>query len=146
MANGKSSYLIVAALQSAVSVLSETKEFKNIVQDADENKGLKKKTWSSLQNYLKDYIHNKNICRYYFFDSEPVFEAGLMVVDFQLIKSLNVEEKNNISYVAQMASPFVEQMIMHFTAYTARIPSDRVESSTEERYIEILSDGYHFKG
>lgn len=36
-------------------------------------------------------------------------------------------------------------MMMRFTSYTARIPSDRVDDELEKTYIEKLSVGYHQK-
>lgn len=143
--NGKSSFLMVAALQPAVGVLTNSKEYQNIIQGADENKKLKRKGWESLLNFLTGYIHNKNIGRYYFFDSKPIFDAGLLLVDFQLVKALNMEEREKVSIIAQMISPFVEQMMMHFVSYTARIPSDRVSKEQEVNYIEELTNGFQFK-
>lgn len=44
-----------------------------------------------------------------------------------------------------MKSPFTEQMMMRFTSYTARIPSDRVSEAMENKYIKELSAGFHQK-
>ncbi len=143
LSHDKSSFLIVAALVSAADVLSSSKEFKSLTGSASEDKGLTNKQWKSLSDMLKSYIHNKNICRYYFFDPQPVIECGLLLVDFQLIKSIPITDINRLDYIGQMKSPFTEQMMMRFTSYTSRIPSDRVNESLENRYIEELSAGYH---
>lgn len=145
LSHEKSSFLIVAALVPALEVLSRSKEFHNLTNGATEDKALSSGQWKSLSNMLKSYIHNKNICRYYFFDPQPVIDCGLLLVDFQLIQSVPIENIDKFENVGQMKSPFTEQMMMRFTSYTARIPSDRVGDKLEEKYIQELSDGYHQK-
>ena len=145
LSHDKSSFLIVAALVPALGVLSESKEFRNHINNATEDKGLTSKQWKSLSDMLKSYIHNKNICRYYFFDPKPAIDLDLLFVDFQLIQSIPIENIDKLEYIGQMKSPFTEQMMMRFTSYTARIPSDRVSAELEEKYIQELSDGYHQK-
>lgn len=145
LSHDKSSFLIVAALVPALEVLSESKEFLNYVKDATDDKELTKRQWNSLSEMLKSYIHNKNICRYYFFDPQPIIDCGLLLVDFQLIQSVPIENIDKFENVGQMKSPFTEQMMMRFTSYTSRIPSDRVSDELEEKYIKELSIGYHQK-
>lgn len=145
LSHGKSSFLIVAALVSAAGVLSESSEFKSYTGNATEDKGLTRKQWKALSDMLKSYIHNKNICRYYFFDPRPVIECDLLFVDFQLIQSVPIENVRNYECIGQMKSPFTEQMMMRFTSYTARIPSDRVSDDLESIYISELAAGYHQK-
>ena len=141
--HGKCSFLIVLALLPAEETLSNSKEFKSKVESANEIKGLKSKAWNSLCDFLKGYIHNKNICRYYFFDPRSELEdAPLFVVDFQMIKSVPFEEINKLENLAQLSSPFVEQMIIHFASYTARIPSDRVEEEKEMKLLDELTGEY----
>lgn len=145
LSHNKSSFLIVAALVPALDVLSVSKEFHNHTNNATEDKGLTSKQWKSLSDMLKSYIHNKNICRYYFFDPQPVINCDLLFVDFQLIQSIPIKDIDKLGYVGQMKSPFTEQMMMRFTSYTARIPSDRVSDAMENKYIKELSAGFHQK-
>lgn len=145
LSHNKSSFLIVAALVPALDVLSVSKEFHNHTNNATEDKGLTSKQWKSLSDMLKSYIHNKNICRYYFFDPQPVINCDLLFVDFQLIQSIPIKDIDKLGYVGQMKSPFTEQMMMRFTSYTARIPSDRVSEAMENKYIKELSAGFHQK-
>lgn len=144
LSHSKSSYLIVAALVPAVEVLSHSKEFLNNTQGADGDRRISSKQWKALSEMLKSYIHNKNICRYYFFDPQPIIDCDLLLVDFQLIKSIPINSCK-LTNEGQMKSPFTEQMMMRFTSYTARIPSDRVDDELEKTYIEKLSVGYHQK-
>lgn len=145
LAHDKSSFLIVAALVPAVGVLSRSKEFQGLTSDANDNKELSKKQWKALSDMLKSYIHNKNICRYYFFDPKPVIDLDLLLVDFQCIKSIPIKDTSNLDKIGQMKSPFIEQMMMRFASYTARIPSDRVDDEQERQYLNELSVGFHQK-
>lgn len=139
--NGKCSYLIVLALVEASSTLRESREFISLVKDANTDGAMSKKQWKSLVNFFEGYIHNKNVCRYYFMDLELI-EAPLMLADFQLIQSIPYEKVVDLKKVAQLKSPFKEQMIVHFSAYTSRIPSDRVTKEKSDNYIDDLAMGY----
>ncbi len=142
--HGKSNFLIVAALESAADVLYQTNEFKEKVQDAN-NKELSKKKWNALEKFLLNYIHNKNVCRHFFFDPRPIIEMDCLVVDFQQIMSVDMSNVHFLSIEGQMNHPFVEQMMMRFTSYTSRIPVDRVNSEKEKFYINELANGYKQK-
>jgi hypothetical protein len=88
-------------------------------------------------------IHNKNIVRYYLIDPRPIIEEPLFFVDFQLILSVPILESTVFDKVAQLASPFVEQMIIHFASYTSRIASDRADDSSAKEIIAKISEPYH---
>ena len=60
-----SGFLMVAALEPAAEVLGASKEFQSLVKDSTDGL-LKRKQWDALTRFLKDYIHNKNICRHFF--------------------------------------------------------------------------------
>lgn len=141
--HGKCSFLMVIALLPAAETLSESKEFKNKTENANAKHELTKKSWKSLYDFLSSYIHNKNICRYYFFDPQPILDAPLLVADFQMIKSVSIDQISHLENIAQLSSPYIEQMILHFASYTARIPSDRVEQEIEEKLINELALPYH---
>jgi hypothetical protein len=140
--HGKSNFLIVAALESASDTLQQTVEFKSLVENANENFELTKKQWNAFRNFLLNYIHNKNICRHFFFDPRPVIDMDCLVVDFQQVKSIEMDKIQFLSIEGQMNHPFVEQMMMRFTCYTSRIPVDRVNSELENIYIQELANGY----
>lgn len=44
-----------------------------------------------------------------FFDPQPVIDCGLLLVDFQLIQSVPIENIDKFENVGQMKSPFTEQ-------------------------------------
>lgn len=141
--NEKLSFLIVAALVPAKETLMATKEYKSKVGCADEGNGLKKKQWESFVNYLMNFIHNKIVCRYFFFDPQPAIEAPLLLVDFQQLRSLEVNMLDDLVNEGQLDHPHVEKMIAQFVGYTGRIPSDRADSQQEANYLQELRGEYH---
>lgn len=140
--NDHSGFLMVAALEVAANVLRSSKEFQSIVKDSTDGQ-LKRKQWESLKRFFEGYIHNKNICRHFFFDPRPVIDLDCVVVDFQHIKSLSLDF-NALEPIGQMNHPFVEQMMMRFTSYVARIPVDRPDHGAEQEYIKELAGEYIF--
>ena len=140
--HGKSSFLLVAALESATDVLQQTTEFIGKTNGTNE---LTKKQWKALRDFLLNYIHNKNVCRHFFFDPRPTIDMECLLVDFQQIKSVEKEKIPFLSIEGQLNHPFVEQMMMRFTSYTSRIPTDRVTPEMEEIYLRELTQGYRLK-
>ncbi len=138
----KLGFLIVCALVPAKETILASKEFKAKVENAGEDKKLNGRSWNSLVNFLTDYIHNKSIGRYYFVDCAPVLDVDPFFIDFQQLRSVDISVMEDLEIVAQLDHPFVEQMMMHFTGYTARIPSDRVDAPAEANYIGFLANGY----
>jgi hypothetical protein len=140
----KASYLLIAALIPAKETLQLTKEFQNKIQGAEEDHQLKgNKQWKGLTELIENFIHNKNIVRYYFIDPRPIIEGPLFFVDFQFILSIPISESTVLDKVAQLSSPFVEQMVVHFASYTSRIASDRVDDSQAEEIIAKIAEPYH---
>jgi hypothetical protein len=140
----KASYLLVAALIPAKETLQLTKEFQNKIQGVGEDYLLKgNKQWKGLTELIENFIHNKNIVRYYFIDPRPIIKAPLFFVDFQLILSIPISESAVLDKVAQLSSPFVEQMIIHFASYTSRIASERVDNSQAGEIITKIVEPYH---
>lgn len=138
-----SGFLMVAALEVAANVLRSSKEFQSIVGNSIDGQ-IKRKQWESLMRFFEGYIHNKNICRYFFFDPRPVIDLDCVMVDFQHIKSLSLD-CNTLEPIGQMNHPFVEQMMMRFTSYVARIPVDRPDHDKEQEYIKELAGEYTCK-
>ncbi|MCR5362462.1 MAG: hypothetical protein K6E73_10720 [Bacteroidales bacterium] len=141
----KLSFLVVAALVPAKETLMATKEYKSKVASADEGNGLSKKSWESFADYLKNFIHNKVVGRYFFFDPNPVIDAPLFLVDFQQICSLDADMMENLTNVGQLDHPHVEKMMAHFVGYTGRVPSDRADETQEGEYLQELQGDYHVK-
>jgi hypothetical protein len=131
----KLGYIIVSALIPAKETLQFSKQYKDLVKSENLSEPQKK----ALKRFLENYIHNKEVTRYYFIDSEPVFEGGLFLVDFQIVQSVP-NKKKDVEVIAQLKHPFIEQLMMRFVSYTARIPSDRVDEETKKEYFHILSD------
>lgn len=141
----KLSFLIVAALVPAKETLMATKEYKSIVDSADDEYGLKDKSWKAFVNYLTNFIHNKGIGRYFFLDPSPVIDAPLLLVDFQQVLSLEVNTIEDLTNEGQLDHPHTEKMMAHFVGYTGRVPSDRVDEPKEADYIKELRGEYHKK-
>lgn len=129
--NGKISFLMIAALQPAHEVLTNTREYENL-----RTGNINRKKQEKIKAYFEDFIHNKKICRYYFFDPMPAIDMEPMVVDFQHIKSVLLDDIIHLEVIGRLKSPFIEQMMMRFVSYTARIPSDRADDIQVSRYIK----------
>jgi len=147
----KAGFVVVAALIPAAETLASTKEFINKVQGADSNKQLKKKQWESFSAYIEDFIHNKNVGRYYYFNPAPVIDVPPLFVDFQYIQSIHISRFKilvadaQVEAVGQLKHPFVEKMMMHFVGYTGRVPSDREDGAQEAFDMQNLANGYTCK-
>ena len=141
--HNKAEHLIVAALLPATLTLSKSKENQGLVKDAS-NGLLSKNKWSALSKLLEKYVHNTQICRYFFFDPDPVIDAGLLVVDFQLIKS--VDPSQDLEYVGQMKPIFTMQMMSRFVSYTGRVPVDRPDTIKINEYVQELAGEYRQRG
>ena len=139
LAHNHSSYLIVAALFPANHVIMNSREIQGII--GQEAVDLTKKQKEAVGKTISDYIHHKTINRYYFIDCTHSDLGMPMVVDFQLIKSIPIEQKDDLHPIANLVSPLKEQMMIQYACYTARIPSDRVSGETEERLIKEIAAG-----
>lgn len=137
--NNKAEYLIVAALQPAALTLSKSNEYKSHVVNAAGNI-LSKKGWSSFVDFLQKYIHNTQVCRYFFFDPNPVIDSCLLVVDFQLVKSIDMSQ--DLEYIGQMKQIFTMQMMSRFVSYTGRVPVDRPDDAKLDEYVRELAGEY----
>ena len=131
-----SSFIIVAALVSAKDVLTRTNDFKNKLQDHKINQ-------KNAQKFFKPYINNESIVRYYF--TGDYIEAGIddyLMVDFQQIQSFDISSIESLEPLAQLRHPFIEQMMMRYTAYTSRIPSDRVSEEEFQKMVNYLAEDF----
>lgn len=140
LGHDKAEYLIVAALQPAADTLSKSKEYKSHVENATD-KTLSKKGWKSFVDFLEKYIHNTQVCRYFFFDPNPVIDSCLLVVDFQLVKSVDID-MSGLDYIGQMKPLFTMQMMSRFVSYTGRVPVDRPDAIKINTYIQELAGDY----
>lgn len=125
------SYLIVAALYPASAIIGNSREYKGMTNQ-DGFSASSKKQKIAVENKLSDYIHHRNINRYYFIDCTASDLDMFMMVDFQRILSLPIDIKNSLIPIAQLNTPLKEQMMMQFVSYTSRIPTDRVSQEDEQ--------------
>lgn len=129
--NDKMGYVLLACLIPAKEVILESKEFKNKMEGVGEDHKLSKSKWGKVKPLLDDYIFNKGVSRYYFINVEPVLESPPLFVDFQHIVSIPIAQIHELENVAQLDSPYREQMMVQFASYTARIPIDRINDTTD---------------
>ena len=58
-------------------------------------------------------------------------ESPPLFVDFQHVVSVPFAEINILENLAQLDSPYREQMMVQFASYTARIPIDRINDTSD---------------
>lgn len=137
--NAKAAFVIVCCLVGARETIQNSKEYKERFKDIREETISKKKS-KPIKDFLEDYIHNKNIARYYFIDADDNMGTPSLMADFQHLISIPYQDTSKLEVVAQLDTPYVEQLMVHFASYSARIPSNRSDSS--ELISEIISP-YH---
>lgn len=131
------SYLIIAALYPASSIISSSREYLGLIdKNGYESSSSRQKT--RVKEKLSDYIHHRAINRYYFIDCTECELGMYMMIDFQQIISIPINEKSNLKPIANLCTPLKEQMIMQFVSYTSRIPTDRVASDVETLIVDTL--------
>ena len=140
---GKASYILVASLIPAKETLQLSKEFQQKVSSADESNKLSKSKWKPFGVYLKQFVNNQNIVRYYFIDPTKAIEAPLFFVDFQHLITVPIEQKDQLEIVAKLPTPHKEKMISHFASYVSRIGVDREIEETTEVLMNQLADPFH---
>ena len=127
--NDKASYIIVAALIPAKSTIVNSKEYLSKTEGYNQGEVGKDK-WRKLKDFIEGYIYNKGVTRYFFIDPRPTLDAPFLFVDFQHILSVPFENCQLFEAIAQLPSPYKEQMMVQFASYTARIPVNREEDTT----------------
>lgn len=125
--NDKLGYVILAALVPANEIIVNSKEFTSKVAGISSCDTISGNRNKSLRKLLENYIYNKTINRYYFLNVATVLDCPPLLIDFQRIQSIESAEIENLTAVAQLDSPYKEEMIMRFVSYTARIPVKREE-------------------
>lgn len=138
--NNKAEFLIVAALLPAASTLCESREIISAAERNSSTTGLTNKQKKSIKEILTKYINNTQVCRYFFFDPNPIIDVDLLLVDFQMVRSINIDVE--LDYIGQMKQLFTMQMMSRFVSYTGRVPVDRPEESKINQYIQDLTNGY----
>ena len=125
----KAGYIIIAGLVEAKTTLLDSNEYKNL--NITPRAELSSKDKVKLKRFYEDYIYNKGITRYYLIYPNKALEASMpaMLVDFQHLTSIPSNESNRLRILAELKSPFREEMMQHFTSYTSRVPVPREESS-----------------
>ena len=137
--NDKAEYLMVAALLPASEILCNSREISGYAQG--KRNGLSSRQKKAIKDALVKYIHNTQVCRYFFFDPNPVVDADLMLVDFQLIKSVSID--GQYEYIGQMKPVFTMQMMSRFVGYTGRVPVDRPDDDKVNEYIQTLTENHY---
>ncbi|MBR5907043.1 MAG: hypothetical protein IKZ50_01455 [Bacteroidales bacterium] len=127
--NDKASYIILAALIPAKPTIVTSKEYLSRIQGYN-NGEISKEKWKKIKEFIEGYIYNKGVTRYYFIDPHPILDAPYLLVDFQHIMSIPFDQSNQLETIAQLPSPYKEQMMVQFASYAARIPVDREEDTT----------------
>jgi len=139
----KASYLLIASLLPAKDILQNSKEFEQITQSASEENKLSRSKSKSLANFLRDFIHNTNIVRYFFIDPTPVYPSlPHFFIDFQHLITMPYHDRTSLTTVAQLDTPHREKLILHFSSYVSRIAVDRISQSTYQETVSALSDPY----
>jgi len=125
--NDKAGFVIAAALVPAADTIQLSKEFLSRMSGLDDSAIIKKKRWDSIQSWLETFIYNKNVSRYYLIRPGKDMDWPLFFVDFQHIISIPISSVASLQSIAQLPSPYKEQMMVQFASYIARIPVDREE-------------------
>lgn len=102
-------------------------------------------TWSKLNDPtkvadLRGQIRNlakQRIPRYHWFDPLPGTQVPL-IADFQHIASLLLHDLGDIELVAELASPFREQVPTRYAAYMGRVGVPDSPEADRERWVEVV--------
>jgi hypothetical protein len=140
---GKASFILIASLVPAQDTLQLSKEFKGKVSSANARFELTRSTWESLNSMIENYVHNKNVTRYFFINPKDVIDAPLLFVDFQNLITIPIENKENLAIIAQLPSPYIEKMIVHFSSYISRIGVDRISDERTKSFIQEIALPYY---
>lgn len=137
----KASYFLLAALIPARETIQESKDFIQRVEGVKDFK-LKKKTFDKLPGFMEQFIHNKNIIRYFFIDPSKALSTPPFFVDFQNLITIPISHQKNLKVIAQLPSPHREKMIMHFASYISRIGVERLDKIRTKELVSELVNPY----
>jgi len=143
--NHKASFITIAGLVDAGETLKNTSEFQSIVDGANEHLELKTKPWDSLKKWINSFIHNKSVCRYFFINPGEIIDADPFLVDFQNLITIPIAEKEYLVSIAQLSTPYAQQMIVHFSSYISRIGVDRIDEDSANLLFDELVSPYNKK-
>ena len=125
----KATFVIVCCLVGAKETLTCSNEYKERIGENNDGNILSKRKSKTIKDLLENYIHNKQISRYYYIDANDEIGTPALLADFQHLQSIPFDEAEKLEIIAQMEHPFTEQMMVHFASYSARIPSPRTDSA-----------------
>lgn len=137
----KAGFVIVAALVPAAQVLSVSREYRDLVEEASPEKRLTRKRWDALRRLLTTYVHNQEIRRYFYVDASSLGLEDLLA-DFQNLHAFSMREVHAATLIAELGSPDREKIIMHFAAYSSRIGVARASDQDVEHAVDRLSSPY----
>lgn len=86
-----------------------------------------------LRSRIESIVKNK-LPRYHWFAPLPNTEVPL-IGDFQYITSLQFEEAKNLGIVAELVSPYREQVPARYAAYMGRVGTPDYETASVESWI-----------
>lgn len=137
----KIGYVVIAGLVDAQSILSKTKELASIMPN--NGKPLNSKQKDKVKKYFEDFIYNVKATRYYTIYPAKELEDTfpVLAVDFQMIVSIPAVDIQTLEGVAELKSPYREEMMHRFTAYMGRVPVDRDTPEQIDAIVSQLSIG-----
>jgi hypothetical protein len=140
--HGHADFVILAALKPAQAVIQASREFRNKVEGAAGN-ALNRRPWDSLVGLLEDFVHNANIQRYFFVEAQAALGQPPLLADFQHVVSISLGRARACPVLATLPSPFREQLVTHFAAYSSRIGVERTPQPEVTALTDELADPYH---
>jgi len=129
------------ALVPAVETVQSTKEYASMLPSSDEEE-ISRKKWQSILRWLEGFIFNKNVSRYFLTRPGNAIICPLLMVDFQRLTSIAIDLVDDLRPVAQLPSPYKEQMMVQLASYMARIPVDR-EPDSESVAEQLIAPRSH---
>ncbi len=104
---------------------------------------LRKTTWEKLapkelKNQIKQFI-TQRLPRYHFFAPLPGMVVPLLA-DFQVITSLPLRELESLEIVAELESPFREQVPARYAAYMGRVGTPDFLAEDAAKWLNFIFD------
>lgn len=131
---GNASYILIAALQDAITIVNNTREFKNKVSSVNPEAPLSRGKMSDIGKFYAKFIHNKDVTRYFFIDTSNLFDdLEYVLVDFQRTVTLPFDSHGELEVIGKLPSPFSDKMIMHYASHVSRVGVNRIpDNETDE--------------
>ena len=138
-------FVTIAALVEAKKNITILPEFHNKIQGANETGGISKNAFTSLVTFVQSLIHNKNIIRYFFVCQNDEIGTPDLLVDFQNLITIPIDELVKLRGIAQLPAPYIQQMIVHYTSYNSRIAVERLGDEQVASIVDRIVSPIHIK-